>query len=92
MDQAKAEGFYAVHAERPFFGELVNLWPVVHVFMVLEGENAVLRIEIRAQIPRSCRKHLRKLYANSIGENAVHGSDLENAAIEVYFFNENELH
>ena len=98
MDQAKAEGFYAVHAERPFFGELVEFMTSGPcVVMVLEGENAVLKNReiMGATNPAEAAENtLRKLYASSIGENAVHGSDsLENAAIEVaYFFNENELH
>ena len=98
MDQAKAEGFYAVHAERPFFGELVEFMTSGPcVVMVLEGENAVLKNReiMGATNPAEAAENtLRKLYANSIGENAVHGSDSpENAAIEVaYFFNEDELH
>ncbi len=98
MDKPKAEGFYAVHAQRPFFGELVEFMTSGPcVVMVLEGENAVLKNReiMGATNPAEAAENtLRKLYANSIGENAVHGSDsLENAAIEVaYFFDVNELH
>jgi nucleoside-diphosphate kinase len=98
LSQKEAEGFYAVHRERPFFGELVEFMtrsPVV--VMVLEGENAVARnreIMGATNPAEAAEGTLRKLYADSIGENAVHGSDsLENAAIEVaYFFRSIELH
>ncbi len=98
MDTAKAEGFYAVHAERPFFGELVEFMTSGPcVVMVLEGENAVLKNReiMGATNPADAAENtLRKLYADSIGENAVHGSDsVENAAIEVsYFFNNSAVH
>ena len=98
MDKAKAEGFYAVHAERPFFGELVEFMTSGPcVVMVLEGENAVLKNReiMGATNPAEAAENtLRKLYASSIGENAVHGSDsVENAQIEInYFFNAFELH
>ena len=98
MDTAQAEGFYAVHAERPFFGELVEFMTSGPcVVMVLEGENAVLRNReiMGATNPAEAAENtLRKLYADSIGENAVHGSDsVENAAIEVsYFFDSNSVH
>ncbi|MCA9601893.1 MAG: nucleoside-diphosphate kinase, partial [Myxococcales bacterium] len=86
-----AEGFYAVHKERPFFGELVDFMtrsPVV--VSVLEGDDAVTKYRalMGATDPAKAEPGtIRKLYADSIGENAVHGSDSkENAAIEVAFF------
>jgi nucleoside-diphosphate kinase len=91
LSKAEAEGFYAVHSERPFFGELVEFMtrsPVV--LMALEGENAVARNReiMGATNPADAAEGtIRKLYAQSIGENSVHGSDsLENAAIEIAYF------
>ena len=85
-----AEAFYAVHNERPFFGELVEFMtrgPIVAA--VLEKENAVddFRALIGATNPEEAAEGtIRKLYATSIGENAVHGSDSDdNAAIESSF-------
>ena len=98
MSQKDAEGFYFVHAERPFFGELTAFMSSAPcVVMVLEGENAVKRNReiMGATNPADAAPGtLRKLYANSIGENAVHGSDSpENAEIEInYFFNAFEIH
>ena len=97
MTREKAEGFYAVHSERPFFGELCDFMisePVV--VQVLEGENAVaLNREIMgATNPEDADEGtIRKEFALSIGENSVHGSDsLENAKIEIeYFFNDAEI-
>ena len=97
LSQAEAEGFYAVHKERPFFGELVEFMtrnPVV--VMALEGENAVARNReiMGATNPADAAEGtLRKLYATDVGENSVHGSDsLENAAIEIaYFFRSIEV-
>ncbi len=90
MTVADAEEFYAVHNERPFFGELVEFMtrgPIVTA--ILEKENAVedFRALIGATNPADAAKGtLRKLYASSMGENAVHGSDSdENAAIEGAF-------
>jgi len=87
----EAEQFYLVHAERPFYGELVEFMtrsPVV--LMVLEGENAVLRNRevMGATNPADADDGtIRKMFALSIGENSVHGSDsAENAAIEIGFF------
>lgn len=87
---ADAEHFYAVHKERPFFGELVAFMtrgPIVAA--ILEKDNAVLdfRTLIGATNPAEAAKGtIRKLYATSVGENAVHGSDSEeNAAIEAAF-------
>ena len=93
MSRPQAGGFYAVHSERPFFGELVDFMTSGPcVVMVLEGEDAVVRNReiMGATNPADAAENtLRKLYASSIGENAVHGSDsIENAAIEIaYFFN-----
>ena len=97
MTREQAEGFYAVHKERPFFGELVDFMisePVV--VQVLEGENAVVRNRdiMGATNPEDADEGtIRKTHALSIGENSVHGSDSdENAAIEIaYFFNDDEI-
>ena len=85
-----AESFYRVHKERPFFGELVNFMtrgPIVAA--ILEKENAVsdFRTLIGSTNPAEAAEGtLRKLYATSMGENAVHGSDSdENAALEASF-------
>ena len=90
LTTADAEAFYAVHNERPFFGELVSFMtsgPIVAA--VLEKENAVndFRTLIGATNPAEAAEGtIRKLYATSMGENAVHGSDSdENAAIEIAF-------
>ena len=75
ISKAQAEGFYHVHAARPFFGELTEFMSSGPIFpMVLEKDNAIADI--------------RKLFASSIGENAIHGSDAEDtAAFEIgYFF------
>ena len=97
LSKREAEGFYAVHRERPFFEELTNFMcsgPVV--VSVLEGENAVAyhREIMGATNPAEAAEGtIRKDFAQSIGENTVHGSDsLENAAIEIdYFFAQTEL-
>ncbi|MEO1047133.1 MAG: nucleoside-diphosphate kinase [Pseudomonadota bacterium] len=97
MSKEQAEGFYAVHAERPFFGELVEFMmsePVV--VQVLEGEEAVTRnreIMGATNPAEAAEGTIRKTHALSIGENTVHGSDSdENAAIEIaFFFNEDEI-
>jgi len=90
MTQADAEAFYAIHKERPFFGELVEFMtrgPIVAA--ILEKENAVedFRTLIGATNPADAAEGtIRKKYAASVGENAVHGSDSdENAAIEGAF-------
>jgi nucleoside-diphosphate kinase len=87
---ADAEAFYAVHAERPFYGELVSFMsrgPIVAA--ILEKDNAVedFRKLIGATNPANAEEGtIRKKYATSMGENAVHGSDSdENAAIEGAF-------
>ncbi|HEX6219116.1 MAG TPA: nucleoside-diphosphate kinase [Sphingomicrobium sp.] len=97
MTREQAEGFYAVHRERPFFGELVDFMisePVV--VQVLEGEDAVTRNRdvMGATNPAEAAEGtIRKTHALSIGENSVHGSDSdENAAIEIdYFFTSDEI-
>jgi nucleoside-diphosphate kinase len=97
MTRQEAETFYAVHKERPFFGELVDFMtsgPVV--VQVLEGDNAVLRYRevMGATNPANAADGtIRKLFARSVGENTVHGSDSpENAAIEIaQFFSGNEI-
>ena len=90
LTTADAEAFYAVHNERPFFGELVEFMtrgPIVAA--ILEKENAVsdFRTLIGATNPAEAAEGtIRALYATSVGENAVHGSDSdENAAIEGAF-------
>ena len=98
MSKKVAEGFYAVHAERPFFGELTEFMSSGPcVVIVLEGEDAILenrRIMGATNPAEAAEGTLRKLYASSIGENAVHGSDApETAATEIaYFFAGTELH
>ena len=92
LSQREAEGFYAVHRERPFFGELVEFMtsgPVV--LMALQGEDAIARnreIMGATNPAEAAEGTLRKLFAASIGENTVHGSDaVETAAEETgYFF------
>ena len=98
LSRREAEGFYAVHSARGFFGELCDFMSSGPcVVMVLEGENAIARNReiIGATNPANAAEGtLRKLYAASIGENAVHGSDApETAATEIaYFFRGTELH
>lgn len=97
MSRAQAEGFYAVHKERPFFGELVDFMisePVV--VQVLEGEDAIAknREVMGATNPAEAAEGtIRKEFALSIGENSVHGSDApETAAEEIkYFFSDDEI-
>jgi nucleoside-diphosphate kinase len=97
MTQEQAEGFYAVHKERPFFNDLVKFMisgPVV--VQVLEGENAVLknREVMGATNPANAAEGtIRKVHALSIGENSVHGSDApETAAQEIkYWFSDTEI-
>ena len=91
LSRREAEGFYAVHKERPFFGELVSYMisgPVV--VQVLEKENAVQanRDLMGATNPANAAEGtIRKTFAESIERNSVHGSDSEeNAAIEISFF------
>jgi len=97
MTKAQAEGFYAVHKERPFFNDLCGFMisgPVV--IQVLEGENAVLKNReiMGATNPANADAGtIRKEFAESIEANSVHGSDsLENANIEIaYFFKPEEI-
>jgi nucleoside-diphosphate kinase len=98
MTRGQAEGFYAVHRERPFFGELCDFMSSGPcVVMVLEGDDVIRRnreIMGATNPAQAAEGTLRRLYAESIGNNAVHGSDApETAAIEInYFFNAFELH
>lgn len=97
MTREQAEGFYAVHKERPFYGDLVAFMtsgPVV--VQVLEGENAVARNReiMGATNPADADEGtIRKAFAESIEANSVHGSDSdENAKTEIeFFFNEDEI-
>lgn len=91
LSAEKAGEFYAVHKERPFYGELVTFMssgPIVAA--ILEKSNAVedFRKLIGATNPANAEEGtIRKIYAKSVGENAIHGSDSdENAAIEGNFF------
>ena len=97
LSRSDAEGFYAVHKERPFFGELVDFMiegPIV--VLALQGDDAVStwRNLIGATNPADADEGtIRKQYGESLGRNAVHGSDsVENAKIEVeYFFSDSDL-
>ena len=97
MTRQEAETFYAVHRERPFFGELVEFMtsgPVV--VQVLEGEEAIARYRdiMGATDPaKAAEGTIRKVHARSIGENSVHGSDAaETATREIaQFFSGNEI-
>lgn len=97
ISRKQAEGFYAVHKERPFFGELTEMMSSgPTVVQVLEGENAVAknREVMGATNPKDAAPGtIRKTHALSIGENSVHGSDsLENAKNEIaYFFSQTEI-
>ena len=97
MSRQQAEKFYEVHAERPFYGELVEFMtsgPVV--VQVLEGDNAVAKYRevMGATNPEQAAEGtIRKLYANNVGENSVHGSDSQdNARLEIaQFFTEADI-
>ena len=97
MTKKEAEGFYAVHAARPFFGELTEFMssgPCVVLALEKDGAVKAWRDLMGATNPAEAAEGtLRKEFATSIGENAVHGSDSEeNAAIEIaYFFSKLEL-
>ncbi|CAA6826031.1 MAG: Nucleoside diphosphate kinase (EC [uncultured Thiotrichaceae bacterium] len=97
LSQEQAEGFYSVHKERPFFADLVAFMTSGPVMVqVLEGENAVVanRTVMGATNPAEADKGtIRADFAETIDENAVHGSDsLENAEIEInYFFTADEI-
>ena len=98
LSRAQAEGFYAVHKERPFFGELVAFMisgPVM--IQVLEGDGAIAKNRdlMGATDPKKADKGtIRADFADSIDANAVHGSDsAQNAATEIaYFFPALEVH
>lgn len=97
MTLEEAQGFYAVHSERPFFGELTSFMssgPCVVLALEKEGAVKAWRDLMGATDPAKADEGtIRKEFASSIGENAVHGSDSEeNAAIEIaYFFSRLEL-
>ena len=91
MTDAQAKKFYDVHAERPFYGELVEFMTSAPVVVqVLEGDNAVAKYRevMGATNPANADEGtIRKLYAVSVGENSVHGSDSQdNAKIEIAQF------
>ncbi len=97
ISRAEAEKFYAVHRERPFFRDLVEFMtsgPVV--VQVLEGENAIVKYReiMGATDPaKAAEGTIRKLFAKSIQENSVHGSDSPQTAVKeiAQFFSENEI-
>jgi nucleoside-diphosphate kinase len=97
ITREQAQRFYAVHKERPFFGELVDFMisgPVV--VQVLEGENAIAKYRevMGATDPaKAAANTIRKVHARSIGENSVHGSDAPDTAARenAQFFSENEI-
>ena len=97
LSKEKAEGFYAIHKDKPFFNDLIEYMtsgPVI--VQVLEGENAVEKYRkiMGATNPENAEKGtIRKEHALNIQENSVHGSDSEsNAEIEInYFFEESEI-
>src|SRR6516164_925934 len=97
MTREQAETFYAIHRERPFFGELVNFMisgPVV--VQVLEGDNAIARYRdvMGATDPaKAAAGTIRKVHAQSIGENSVHGSDAPETAVKeiAQFFSGNDI-
>ena len=97
LDDEKAGGFYAEHAERPFYKDLVSFMTSGPVLVsVLEGENAIAKHReiMGATNPKEAAEGtIRADFASSIDENAVHGSDsAESAAREIsYFFNEDEV-
>jgi nucleoside-diphosphate kinase len=97
MTRREAEGFYAVHRERPFFGELTEFMssgPCVVMALEKEGAVKAWRDLMGATDPAKADEGtLRKEFGGSMGENAVHGSDSEeNAALEIsYFFSQIEL-
>ena len=91
MTRAQAEGFYAVHKDRPFYGELVEQMIAAPVVVqVLEGENAIIKYRevMGATNPeKAAPGTIRKEYALYMGENSVHGSDApETATQEIKFF------
>ena len=97
LTEAQAKTFYEVHKDRPFYGELVSQMTAEPVVVqVLQGDNAVARYRevMGATNPEQAADGtIRKLFALSIGENSVHGSDsLDNAGIEIaQFFTEGDI-
>ena len=97
MSQAEAETFYGVHRERPFFGELVEFMTSAPVVVqVLEGDNAIAKYReiMGATDPaKAADGTIRKLFAKSVGENSVHGSDAADTAAQeiAQFFSGNEI-
>jgi nucleoside-diphosphate kinase len=97
LSDAQAKKFYEVHKDRPFYGELVSQMTAEPVVVqVLEGENAVARYRevMGSTNPKDAAEGtIRKLFALSIGENSVHGSDSpENATLEIaQFFNDGDI-
>ena len=97
MTKAQAEGFYAIHKERPFFNELTTFMSSGQTMVLaLQKENAVSawRATIGATNPEEAEEGtIRKEFATSLSENAVHGADSdENAKIEIgFFFSDSEL-
>ena len=97
LTPAEAEGFYAIHRERPFFGELTQFMasaPCIPLVLEREGAVATWREVIGATNPENAAEGtIRKRFARSMGENAVHGSDSpENGVKESrYFFPESEI-
>ena len=97
LSKEKAEGFYAIHKDKPFFNDLINYMtsgPVI--VQVLEGDNAVEKYRkiMGATNPENAEEGtIRKEHALNIQENSVHGSDSnENAKIEInYFFDDGEI-
>ena len=91
LTRAEAEGFYAVHRQRPFFGELVTFMtrsPVVIAVLQRDGAVAKYREVMGATDPaKATNGTIRKLWGSNVGENAVHGSDsADNAKIEIAYF------
>jgi len=97
MTRAQAEGFYAVHRERPFFGSLIDFMSSgPAVVMVLEGENAIAKnrdLMGATNYKDAAEGTIRRDFATDIEKNVVHGSDApETAAFEIsYFFNTFEI-
>lgn len=98
LSTAEAEGFYAVHRERPFFADLVKFMTSGPVMIqVLEGDNAIVRNRelMGATDPRQAAPGtIRADFATSIDANAVHGSDAEDTAAQeiAYFFGDDEIY
>ena len=97
LTKERAEGFYSVHSDKPFFADLVNFMTSAPIIVqVLEGENAILKNReiMGATNPEEAEEGtMRKQFALSIEANSVHGSDSAETAIEEinYFFDESEI-